>query len=89
MKTALKNTTKSLVYLGKLSWAEEDNLKCADIHVMFLAPNITLLLQFMNENVIQIVKMHYIKGLLYKVLSMEDSAVMKRNKFVFFSFINS
>lgn len=59
---------------------EEDlNLIDSFIRVMFLPPNVTPILQPMDQNVIQAIKMQYKKGLLYTVLSKDDS-VMKSLK---------
>ncbi|XP_050545073.1 jerky protein homolog-like [Daktulosphaira vitifoliae] len=56
-----------------------DDLNHRFIRVMFLPPNVTPILQPMDQNVIQTVKMHYKKSLLYKVLSTDD-CVMKSLK---------
>lgn len=53
----------------------EDELKSKGFRVLFLPPNVTPLLQPMDQNVIQTVKMHYKKALLYKVLSKECSVI--------------
>lgn len=42
---------------------------------MFLPPNVTPILQPMDQNVIQTIKMYYKKALLYKVLSKESSVI--------------
>uniref|UniRef100_A0A2H8TNS6 Jerky-like n=1 Tax=Melanaphis sacchari TaxID=742174 RepID=A0A2H8TNS6_9HEMI len=52
-----------------------DDLNHSFIRVMFLPPNVTSILQSMDQNVIQAVKMHYKKSLLYKVLSKDDCVI--------------
>jgi|AKYZ01.1.fsa_nt_gi Tc5 transposase DNA-binding domain./DDE superfamily endonuclease./CENP-B N-terminal DNA-binding domain. len=56
---------------------DEDELKSKDglIKVMFLPPNVTPLLQPMDQNIIQTVKVHYKKSLLYSVISKEKSII--------------
>lgn len=56
---------------------DTDELKSKDgkITAMFLPPNVTPLLQPMDQNVIQTVKTSYKKSLLYSVLSKEGSVV--------------
>lgn len=61
----------------------EDELKNKGFHVMFLPPNVTPLLQPMDQNAIQTVKMHYKKALLYKVLSKEGSVIQALKDVVF------
>lgn len=51
------------------------------IRVMFLPPNVTPLLQPMDQNVIQAIKMQYKKSLLYTVLSKDDSVVKSLKSF--------
>lgn len=54
---------------------EELNSKDSFVRVMFLPPNVTPLIQPMDQNVIQSVKMHYKKSLLYNVLSKDQSVI--------------
>lgn len=55
---------------------DENELNSADnIRVMFLPPNVTPLLQPMDQNVIQAIKMQYKKSLLYNVLSKDESVI--------------
>ena len=59
---------------------DEEDLKSENdfIRVMFLPPNVTPLIQPMDQNVIQTVKMHYKKSLLYKILSKDsDENIVK------------
>lgn len=73
---------------------EEDlNIKDSFIRIMFLPPNVTPILQPMDQNVIQAIKMQYKKSLLYTVLSKDDSVIKSLNqvnlKDVVFSLANA
>lgn len=52
-----------------------EDLNKSFIRVMFLPPNVTPILQPMDQNVIQAIKMQYKRSLLYTVLSKEDSVI--------------
>lgn len=54
---------------------EADELKDGEICALFLPPNVTPLLQPMDQNVIQTVKTAYKKSLLYGILSKEGSVI--------------
>lgn len=54
---------------------DEEELKDGEIRALFLPPNVTPLLQPMDQNVIQTIKTNYKKTLLYSVLSKEGSVL--------------
>lgn len=70
--------TKALLLLDNCpGHPDEESLKSEDgqICVLYLPPNVTPLLQPMDQNVIQTVKTSYKKSLLYNILSKEGSVV--------------